>query len=170
MIILGCFKTRNLWNFISLNTPTSNTTAVNVIENGIPCINVIVSEWTTQTTINFDTCWPVFRYTLRYRLLRFILYLMANPKYNPPPPILYSEGLIGGFFSFWRLIFGGAYFQNFTVSHWGNTTSSYLATLSHVPQEDLLCPTNRRGSMVVDKFIEWIKFYDPQEILSSTIT
>ena len=50
-------------------------------------------------------------------LLCFTLYSRANSKYKPPGG-LYSEGrLNGGFlrYDFWGLIFGGAYFRNFTV-------------------------------------------------------
>ena len=52
-------------------------------------------------------------------LLCFTLYSRANSNYKPPRG-LYSEGRFnGGFFlryDFGELIFGGAYFRNFTVS------------------------------------------------------
>ena len=51
-------------------------------------------------------------------LLCFALYLRTTSKYKPPGGGLYSEGrLNGGFlrYEFGGLIFGGAYFRNFTV-------------------------------------------------------
>ena len=51
-------------------------------------------------------------------LLCFTLYSRANCKYMPPRGAYIRRGdLTEGFlrYDFWGLIFGGAYFRNFTV-------------------------------------------------------
>ena len=51
-------------------------------------------------------------------LLCFTLYLRAISKYKPPGAYIWRGDLTEGFlrYRFGRLIYGGAYFRNFTVS------------------------------------------------------
>ena len=86
-------------------------------------------EWTTQTEINCDTFWlqsfgacdgSLAKTKIYIFLLCFILNLGAISKFKTPRGGggLYPDGrFYGGFFPLriWGLIFGGAYFRNFTV-------------------------------------------------------
>ena len=96
------------------------------------CVDLAKSEeWTTKTAINCDTFWlqsfgtrnsslackyKYFCVTVPF-LLCFTLYLRGISKYKPPGAYIWSGDLTEGFlrYKFGGLIFGRAYFRNFTV-------------------------------------------------------